>query len=313
MSTKIVINCCFGGFSLSDAGEARYRALGGTKEFSRDIPRHDPRLVQTVEELGELANGRSADLKVVTVESVNYRVNGYDGMERIETPDSIEWVDAKARGEWTPSMVALAAEVEAQAPAGTYIAAYHNAGFALELPNGNIVSVTWRAGQYCEHRYTRDRFGREMPEGFDSVDAEVAVIPYEGAPVDEWHWFPDTYENVGGWHSPQQVRDLIEWARENEVVPRPKLPERASLEELVTACKGEIGDEYRASEDDEEPGMQLTVGWDGRKDWSFQTGDNSFTGGAYGYQHWAVVSVRRDSEPRALANEIIDQLEEVAS
>jgi len=96
MSTKIVINCCFGGFSLSDAGEARYRALGGTKEFSRDIPRHDPRLVQTVEELGELANGRCAELEVVEVESNRYRVTEYDGAESVETPDTIGWVDARA-------------------------------------------------------------------------------------------------------------------------------------------------------------------------------------------------------------------------
>ena len=312
MSTKIVINRCHGGFSLSPAGEARYWELGGTVEFTRDIPRHDPRLVQVVEELGDEADGRCAELEVVEVESDRYRVVEYDGAEHAETPDSIEWVDAKARGEWTQSMAALAAEVEAQAPAGAYVAAPDRASFQLTLPNGSVVSVTWRAGQYCEHRHARGQF-TAMPEGWDSVDAEVAVMPYQGSPPDEWHWFPETYENVGGWHSPQQVRDLIEWARENEAVPRPKLPERARLEDLVVACKGEIGDEYRASEEDEEPGIQLTVGWDGKKDWSFQTGDNSFTGGAYGYQHWAVVSICRDSDARGLADDIIDQLEEVAS
>ena len=93
------------------------------------------------------------------------------------------------------------------------------------------------------------------------------------------------------------------------------LPDRGELTDLVKACQGEIGDEYRASEDeeDDQPGMQLTVGWDGKKDWSYQTGDNSFTGGAYGYQHWAVISVYRDSDAGDLAGDIHEQLEEVSA
>ena len=92
-----------------------------------------------------------------------------------------------------------------------------------------------------------------------------------------------------------------------------ELPEWDSLQSLIDSVKAEISDEYRASEDDDEPGIQLTIGWDGKKDWSYQTGDNSFTGGAYGYQHWAVVSVYRDTISDDTVRYIHDQLEEVSA
>jgi hypothetical protein len=88
------------------------------------------------------------------------------------------------------------------------------------------------------------------------------------------------------------------------------LPEKSDIEGLVNDCKAEISDEYRAYEDDDEPGIQLTIGWDGKKDWSFQTGDNSYTGGAYHYPHWAVVAVYRDTDASEIAVEIHEQLEE---
>ena len=88
------------------------------------------------------------------------------------------------------------------------------------------------------------------------------------------------------------------------------LPAKSDIEGLIKACKAEISDEYRAYEDDDEPGIQLTVGWDGVRDWSFQTGDNSYTGGAYHYPHWAVVAVYRDTDATEIAGEIHEQLEE---
>ena len=91
------------------------------------------------------------------------------------------------------------------------------------------------------------------------------------------------------------------------------LPAKSDIESLVEAVKEEISDEYRASEDDDEPGIQLTVGWDGKENWSYQSGDNSFTGGAYGYQHWAVVSVHRDTDAERLASDIRGQLEEASA
>ena len=52
----------------------------------------------------------------------------------------------------------------------------------------------------------------------------------------------------------------------------------------------------------------LTIGMNEAGEWSFQTGDNSFTGGAYGYPHWAVVSITEDSDPEEVFQDICDQL-----
>jgi hypothetical protein len=50
----------------------------------REIERHDPTLVQVVEELGDKADGDFADLDVVEIpDDVDYIVEEYDGMEHI--------------------------------------------------------------------------------------------------------------------------------------------------------------------------------------------------------------------------------------
>lgn len=84
-----------------------------------------------------------------------------------------------------------------------------------------------------------------------------------------------------------------------------------SIKDLVDLCKEikkQISDEYRAFIDDDVPGIQLTVGADGKGGWSYQTGDNSYTGGAYSYPHWAVVGVYRSSNCHELAKDILLQL-----
>ena len=50
--------------------------------YDKDVRRDDPYLVKTVLELGENANGRHADLKVVEVPAdVNWVIEEYDGKE----------------------------------------------------------------------------------------------------------------------------------------------------------------------------------------------------------------------------------------
>ena len=53
--------------------------------------------------------------------------------------------------------------------------------------------------------------------------------------------------------------------------------------------------------------MQLTVGTNDGTSWGYQTGDNSFTGGAYGSRHWAVTWIGPDSKPADVVEEICDQ------
>ena len=59
--------------------------------YDRDVDRHDPILVQVVEELGVKANGNYADLAIAEVNGP-YRIDEYDGMETVETPNSYDWV-----------------------------------------------------------------------------------------------------------------------------------------------------------------------------------------------------------------------------
>jgi len=90
--TKIVINICYGGFGLSKAAWERYVELGGTADWDGDIDRTDLILVQVVEELGEDANGMCADLVIYDLPvGTKYRIDEYDGLEHIETEDSIKW------------------------------------------------------------------------------------------------------------------------------------------------------------------------------------------------------------------------------
>lgn len=108
--TKIVINACFGGYSLSLAA-TRWLANHGCEEaieelaemsetynsdefngFRPRMARHNPLLVECIEALGEAANGDYARLMVVTISSSKYRIVEYDGSEDVQTPESINWI-----------------------------------------------------------------------------------------------------------------------------------------------------------------------------------------------------------------------------
>jgi hypothetical protein len=87
---------------------------------------------------------------------------------------------------------------------------------------------------------------------------------------------------------------------------------------LFTQLIPDIDDDYRASDDpdDDTPGMCVTIGFtpatpDQDYSWHYQTGDNSFSGGAYGHPHWAVVSLYRDSDPKELADDCAGQIAEL--
>lgn len=59
--------------------------------YERDVDRHDPVLVQVVEELGDKASGKYAKLRIEEV-SGPYRIDEYDGFESVETPGSYDWI-----------------------------------------------------------------------------------------------------------------------------------------------------------------------------------------------------------------------------
>lgn len=116
---KVVINRCFGGFSLSNAGVLRYAELKGinlvenTKEeqylgikswyidgiededhyfstysignpYENPLARAEKELVQVVEEMGTDADGYAAELRIVEVpDDVQWHIREYDGFEHV--------------------------------------------------------------------------------------------------------------------------------------------------------------------------------------------------------------------------------------
>lgn len=93
---------------------------------------------------------------------------------------------------------------------------------------------------------------------------------------------------------------------------RTGMPTVPDLITLIRAIKSDIEDDYMAYEDDDQPGILLTVGWNPGFGWDYQTGDTQYTGGAYGMPHWSSVGVYRDSHCLSLAREIRHELKERA-
>ena len=83
---KIVINRCFGGFSLSDAACQILDCGPYDYSYPPDMTeRANPKLVACVELLDDAASGDHAKLKVVTIpDDVEWEITEYDGMETIE-------------------------------------------------------------------------------------------------------------------------------------------------------------------------------------------------------------------------------------
>lgn len=92
---------------------------------------------------------------------------------------------------------------------------------------------------------------------------------------------------------------------------------------LLKSLKQDIGDDYRASDDDTLPSMQVTIGASvesidavhqstapARLVWHYQTGDNSYSGGAYGHPNWGVISLYRRSNCAELAHDCVEQIAE---
>ena len=86
---KVVYNTCYGGFSISEEALKLLNQKSNNRYKKTDIyliQRDDPLLISVVEELGEKANGKCANLKIVDIpeEYINcYEIDEYDGLEKI--------------------------------------------------------------------------------------------------------------------------------------------------------------------------------------------------------------------------------------
>ena len=84
---KIVVNKCYGGFSVS---KKVVELLGLESEY--DANRYDPRLIELIEKYGVFVSGECANLRVIEIpdEATDHHVDDYDGYE-----DVIYVVDGK--------------------------------------------------------------------------------------------------------------------------------------------------------------------------------------------------------------------------
>lgn len=80
---RVVINTCYGGFSLSDKAEQEYQNRTG-HEDSYLVDREDPVLINIIEEMGTEAAGTFAKLKILEIPDVEYSIHEYDGLESIK-------------------------------------------------------------------------------------------------------------------------------------------------------------------------------------------------------------------------------------
>ncbi len=91
MKHKIVINVAYGGFDLSITALDWFKKNGIDDPWQ--LPRHHPLLIRCIEELGiEQVGGRFSSLKIEEIEGPFYRIEEYDGLETLETPDSLDWI-----------------------------------------------------------------------------------------------------------------------------------------------------------------------------------------------------------------------------
>lgn len=96
---KIVINNCWGTFSLSDRAcdilGIQYGTNGGYENN-----RTAPELINVVEKLGSKASGRNAKLKIIEIpDGINYKIFDYDGYETV-IEEGHYWRYEEGEDEW---------------------------------------------------------------------------------------------------------------------------------------------------------------------------------------------------------------------
>jgi hypothetical protein len=72
-------------YSMSMEDRQTYNKLRSEQTVcEREIERNDPALIQAIEELGDKANGRFADIAIVEVpDDVKWHIYEYDGLEHV--------------------------------------------------------------------------------------------------------------------------------------------------------------------------------------------------------------------------------------
>lgn len=82
---KIAINACYGGFGLSEKAFDLYKEKAQNSiSYDGDINRADPILIEVIEFLGDEADTRFSQLKIVEIpDGVDWEIQEYDGFEHV--------------------------------------------------------------------------------------------------------------------------------------------------------------------------------------------------------------------------------------
>lgn len=82
---------------------------------------------------------------------------------------------------------------------------------------------------------------------------------------------------------------------------------KTQITQLIREIQVQIEPDYRAYDDDDKPGILLTIACseDG-KDWTYQTGDTQFMGSAYMYPIWASHGIYNDKNMDITVKELAD-------
>lgn len=92
MKIKVVYNNCYGYFALSNDAIHWLSTHGVTTDiYGLNLVRHHSLLVECVEALGDKASGLYSKLQVMQLQGNKYRIDEYDGKERVVEPNEAEW------------------------------------------------------------------------------------------------------------------------------------------------------------------------------------------------------------------------------
>lgn len=83
---KVVINACYGGFSVSKEVYERMGKEWDGYGYAFDNDRTNPDLIAVIEELGsEKSSGRCAELEIVDIpeDATDWEISNYDGVESV--------------------------------------------------------------------------------------------------------------------------------------------------------------------------------------------------------------------------------------
>ena len=89
---KVAYNDCYGVFELSKEAKDWLKEHYPNYSDKYYSIRHDPRLIECIETLGDKVNETYSLIKIHEIKGNKYRINNYDGMETIIEPNDLNWI-----------------------------------------------------------------------------------------------------------------------------------------------------------------------------------------------------------------------------